>query len=50
MEQKVITPGEHEPRRKDGDHEDRLEFQETTKYRAIVARANYLIADMPDIM
>ncbi|MDA8583905.1 hypothetical protein N9L68_06710 [bacterium] len=27
-----------------------MDPQETTKYRAIVARANYLAADRPDIM
>ena len=47
---KVITPGEHEPRRKEGENEEELEEGEATRYRAIAARANYLAADRPDTM
>ena len=46
----VITPGEVEPRRKEGENEEELNPEETTRYRAITARANYLAADRPDIM
>ena len=46
----VITPGENEPRRKEGDNEEPLGESEVTRYRAIPARANYLAADRPDIM
>ena len=47
---RVTTPGEHEPRRKEGENEEELEPWEATRYRAITARANYLTADRPDIM
>ena len=46
----VITPGENEPRRKDGENEEELSPEEATRYRGIAARANYLAADRPDIM
>ena len=46
----VITPGENEPRRKDGENEEELDSEEATRYRCIAARANYLAADRPDIM
>merc|ERR1712078_164577 len=46
----VITPGDTEPRRKEGKNEEELNPEETTRYRAITARANYLAADRPDIM
>ena len=46
----AITPGENEPRRKEGDNEEELRPEEATRYRGIVARANYLAADRPDIM
>ena len=41
----VINPGENEPRRKDGEHEEELSSEEATRYRGIVSRANYLAAD-----
>ena len=46
----VITPGENEPRRKEGENEELLEPAEATRYRGIAARANYLAADRPDLM
>ena len=46
----VITLGENEPRRKEGDNEEPLNPEGATKYRGIVARANYLAADRPDLM
>ena len=46
----VITPGENEPRRKEGENEEELSSEEATRYRGIAARANYLAADRPDIM
>ena len=46
----VITPGENEPRRKDGENEEELSSEEATRYRGIAARANYLAADRPDVM
>ena len=46
----VITPGENEPRRKEGENEEELSSEEATRYRGIAARANYLAADRPDLM
>ena len=46
----VITPGEKDPKGKAVEVEEELSPEDTTKYRAIVARANYLAADRPDIM
>merc|ERR1712023_503305 len=46
----VITPGENEPRRKEGENDEALDPAQTTRYRAITARANYLAADRPDLM
>ena len=46
----VITLGENELRRKEGEREEPLEESEATRYRAIAARANYLAADRPDVM
>ena len=46
----VITPGENEPRRKEGENEEELSPEEATRYRGIAARANYLAVDRPDIM
>ena len=49
----VTTPGDKEPQRKEGDNEDDAEElcpAETTRYRGLVARANYLAADRPDLM
>ena len=46
----VLTPGEDEPRRKEGENEEELEEAEAPRYRAILARSNYLAADRPDIM
>ena len=46
----VKTPGENEPRRKEGDNEDPLSPEEATKYRGIAARANYLALDRPGLV
>ena len=46
----VLTPGEKEPKRKEGENEEELSGEEATRYRGIVARANYLAADRPDLM
>ena len=46
----VITPGESEPRRKEGENEEELRSVETTRFWIIIARANYLAADRPDLM
>lgn len=46
----VITPGEYEPRRKEGENEEELSEEKATMYRGIVVRANYLGADRHDIM
>ena len=46
----VITPGEKDPKGKAMEHEEELGPYEATQYRAIVARANYLASDRPDIM
>ena len=46
----VITPGEKDPKGKAVENEEELDPAETTRYRALVARANYLAADRPDIM
>ena len=46
----VTTPGENEPRRKEGENEEELDPSEATRYRGIAARANYHSADRPDIM
>ena len=46
----VITPGENEPRPKEGENEEPLEESEATRYRAIAVLAKYLAADRPDIM
>ena len=46
----VITPGEKGPKGKAVEVEEELSPEDTTKYRASVARANYLAADRPDIM
>ena len=45
-----ITLRDNEPRRKEGENEEEFNPEETTRYRAITARANYLAADRPDIM
>ena len=46
----VITLGQNEPRRKEGDNEEPLSPEDATKYQGVVARANYLAADRPDLM
>ena len=45
----VVTPGTKEEGRTQEDSEQELGEQEATKYRAIVARCNYLAPDRPDI-
>ena len=46
----VITPGEKDPKGKAVEQDVELGPEDTTRYRAIVARANYLAADRPDLM
>ena len=46
----MITLGDTEPRRKEGENDEALDPTETTRYRGITARANYLAADRPDLM
>ena len=46
----VITPGENEPWRKEGDNAEELSPTEATRSRCITARANFLAADRPDLM
>ena len=45
----VSTPGTKEEGRTQEDHEEKLAEKEATKYRAVIARCNYLSADRPDI-
>lgn len=45
----VSTPGTKEEGRTQADHEDRFGEKEISKYRAIVARCNYISPDRPDI-
>lgn len=45
----VITPGTREEGRTQTDCEDKLDNDQSSKYRAIVARCNYLSPDRPDI-
>ena len=48
----VTIPGGKEPHRKEGENEHDAEElcpAETTRYRCLVARANYLAADRPDL-
>ena len=45
----VSTPGTKEEGRTQGDAEEELEERDATKYRAVVARCNYLAPDRPDI-
>ena len=37
----VITPGDNEPRRKEGENDEELIPSEATRYRGTTARANY---------
>ena len=46
----VTTPGEHEARGKEEENDVELGPGEATNYRSIAARANYLAADLPDLM
>ena len=45
----VTTPGEEEPSWKVEENERPLEAKETTMYRMVAARANYLASDRADI-
>ena len=45
----VTTPGTRDEGRTTMDNEDKLNEKDATKYRAIVARFNYLSPDRPDI-
>ena len=38
----VLTPGESEPRRKEGENDEELSPSDATRYRGITARTNYL--------
>ena len=46
----VTTHGESEPRSKEEENNEELELSEATMHRSIVARANHLEADRPDLM
>ena len=46
----VTTPGEHKARAKEDENDVALGPQESTVHRSIAARANYLVADRPDLM
>ena len=46
----VVTPGEHEARAKEEENDVALGPEDSTGYRSIAARANYLAADHPDLM
>ena len=46
----VITPWEKDPKGKAVEQDVELGPEDTTRYRAIVARANYLAADRLDLM
>ena len=46
----VTTPGGNEQRPQEGEVDEELSPADTTRYRAIAARANYLAADRPDLM
>ena len=45
----VLTPGMREEGRTKEEHIERLNQKETTRYRAVIARCNYLAPDRPDI-
>ena len=45
----VTTPGTREEGRIGQDHEEKLDENEATSFRAIVARLNYLCPDRPDV-
>ena len=45
----AMTPGTKEEGRTKEEHEDVLSDKEATKYRAVIARCNYLSPDRPDI-
>ena len=45
----VTTPGAEDEGSTSEDSEQLLSDKETTKYRAIVARCNYLVVDRPDV-
>ena len=45
----VSTPGTKEEGRTQANHEDKLNDKDTSSYRAIVARCNYIAPDRPDI-
>ena len=45
----MTTPGTREEGRTKDEHEEVPNEQESTRYRAVIARCNYLSPDMPDI-
>ena len=45
----VSTPGTRDEGRTKEDHEEKLGEEEATKYRAVIARCNYISPDSPDI-
>ena len=46
----VTTPGENDTKERMEEYEEELSPSDTTRYRATAARANYLVADRPDLM
>ena len=46
----MLAPGDEDPRRKEGENEEELDAEQATRYKGVVARANYLAADRPDLM
>ena len=46
----VTSPGEHDSRDREEELKEELGLGDTTTYRAIAARANYLAANRPDLM
>lgn len=45
----VIIPGARDEGRTTQDQDEKLDEDEATKFRAIIARLNYLFPDRPDI-
>ena len=46
----VTTPGDHDIKEKMDEYNELLSESDTTRYRSIAARANYLASDRPDLM
>ena len=45
----ITTPGNNDTKEKMKEYEEELSPSDTTRYRATAARANYLVADKPDL-